>query len=455
MLSSVAPQAPCESLETGETLTKLRAAARAAVSSVSSLLVLGGPGDEETASGSPPTACATGAPNSANPSESACDDRGAHSGTLPSLVTGTSPAESTPAFSKSMPAVGSRASFNESVPFGAPAGSSQSENGLPRASAQLVPTSLPSQACCGTAFQGSPSQVLAISSSLGVPNSGTSLSPSGAGPLLVPAPAVRTAEGLLCASGASQGLNSALGLAGLANLSNLSCLPSLPSLSFPTSSGMGQQSDDVVTLHRELDGQQAVALVYTLAQLAEESSQMATSASAYCANSVSDDPIEATALAEAAQQAATRASWAAATLESYFPRMGNRDNEGDWVMNLKQIAMQAAEAAEHAAQTCRQHASQLAATVPPTTEKKSRVPCKWNMMGQCQKGSSCEFSHDLVDLQPRPLNKKRAEECMHFAKGQCTRGAACPFAHGPEELAEITRIVNNLKAKKHLFGRYG
>ena len=104
--------------------------------------------------------------------------------------------------------------------------------------------------------------------------------------------------------GASQGLNSALGLAGLANLSNLSCLPSLPSLSFPTSSGMGQQSDDVVTLHRELDGQQAVALVYTLAQLAEESSQMATSASAYCANSVSDDPIEATALAEAAQQVA-------------------------------------------------------------------------------------------------------------------------------------------------------
>ena len=60
---------------------------------------------------------------------------------------GSSPAESTPAFSKSMPAVGSRASFNESVPFGAPAGSSQSENGLPRASAQLVPTSLPSQAC--------------------------------------------------------------------------------------------------------------------------------------------------------------------------------------------------------------------------------------------------------------------------------------------------------------------
>jgi len=149
VLSSVAPQAPCESLETGETLTKLRAAARAAVSSVSSLLVLGGPGDEETASGSPPTACAAGAPNSANPSESACDDRGAHSGTLPSLVTGSSPAESTPAFSKSMPAVGSRASFNESVPFGAPAGSSQSENGLPRASAQLVPTSLPSQAAVG------------------------------------------------------------------------------------------------------------------------------------------------------------------------------------------------------------------------------------------------------------------------------------------------------------------
>mmetsp|Transcript_6762 Transcript_6762/g.21015 ORF Transcript_6762/g.21015 Transcript_6762/m.21015 type:complete len:503 (+) Transcript_6762:97-1605(+) len=221
--------------------------------------------------------------------------------------------------------------------------------------------------------------------------------------------------------------------------------------------GQAQQLQDLelaqAQFSAEVEGQhqQVATQMYLLAQLAEECAQMAASAAACCATSESD-PAQATSLTQAAQQAAQRANWAATTLASTSPAEGGQVDE--WTASLQQIAKQAAEAADHAARNCRLQASDITSRVPVSTvDKKSKVPCKWFLTGQCRRGSTCEFSHDLVDLQPRPLHKKRAEECIYFQQGRCTRGTACPFAHGADELAEVSRIVSDLKTERRLFSR--
>eukprot|EP00747_Dinoflagellata_sp_TGD_P206427 gnl/TRDRNA2_/TRDRNA2_80136_c1_seq1.p2 gnl/TRDRNA2_/TRDRNA2_80136_c1~~gnl/TRDRNA2_/TRDRNA2_80136_c1_seq1.p2 ORF type:complete len:212 (+),score=42.02 gnl/TRDRNA2_/TRDRNA2_80136_c1_seq1:84-638(+) len=179
---------------------------------------------------------------------------------------------------------------------------------------------------------------------------------------------------------------------------------------------------------------------------------MATSASAFCVSTGSDDPAQTTALAQAAQQAVQRANWAINTMNQLI----TPDLPKEWVANLKKIAQQAVEAAEHAAQDCHLQVAAIPAQPPTEQEIKKRVPCKWYLMlGQCRRGADCEFSHEMQKLEPRPLSKKRAEECSYFKKGQCTRGAACPFAHGAEELAEITKFVSNLKLERRVFSRSG
>lgn len=204
----------------------------------------------------------------------------------------------------------------------------------------------------------------------------------------------------------------------------------------------------------EGEGGQLAAQMYMLAQLAEESAQTANSAAA-CVLSPESDPAQVTTLAQAAQQAAQRATWAATTLISCFPApLGPPANEQEeWMISLRQITQQAAEAAEAAAATCGLQVAELANKLGGLLgDKKSKVPCKWFLLGQCKK-AICEFSHNIDDLQPRPLHKKRAEQCHYFQKGQCTRGTACPFAHGADELAEISRIVTDLKTEKRMFPR--
>jgi len=184
--------------------------------------------------------------------------------------------------------------------------------------------------------------------------------------------------------------------------------------------------------------------LYALAQLAEESAQMAASAAAFCASPGTAEATQVVAVSEAAQQAAQRAAWAASTMATY-ETVASASGQGEgWVLTMKQIAKQASEAAEQAAQDCKCHANMVenASLQQHLGDKKSKVPCKFNQMGRrCHKGAACEFSHDPADLQPRPLMLKSEKECIFFVKGQCTRGAACPFAHGEEEKAEISRYV--------------
>lgn len=195
---------------------------------------------------------------------------------------------------------------------------------------------------------------------------------------------------------------------------------------------------------------QMAAQMYMLAQLAEESAQTAASAAA-CLHGAESDANQVAALAEAAQQAAARATWAATSLATCFPEpLPGQPREDEWTRSVRQVTAQASEGAEQAAISCRMQANDMVSRA--ATSSKSKVPCKWFLLGQCRK-TVCEFSHDIQDLQPRPLHKKRAEECVYFQKGQCTRGTACPFAHGPEELAEITRIVSDLKGEKRFVRR--
>jgi len=207
--------------------------------------------------------------------------------------------------------------------------------------------------------------------------------------------------------------------------------------------GVGPQPAQTQTAAAENAGAPDNTL-YALAQLAEESAHMAASAAAFCSNPGSTDVQQIAAVTEAAQQAAQRAHWAASTATSYEPN-SNTSTAGQtktWEDTMRQIAVQAAESAEKAAQECRNQVASATGQPPTTTRSAgSRVPCKFHQgMRKCVKGAACEFSHDPADLQPRPLSLKTERECIFFGRGQCTRGAACPFAHGTEELAEISRV---------------
>ncbi|KAJ6456936.1 hypothetical protein C8R45DRAFT_773248, partial [Mycena sanguinolenta] len=53
----------------------------------------------------------------------------------------------------------------------------------------------------------------------------------------------------------------------------------------------------------------------------------------------------------------------------------------------------------------------------------SHVPCKFFKVGQCTAGSSCPFSHSLVE----PDGQK--DVCAWFANGHCKFGHRCALAH--------------------------
>jgi len=204
---------------------------------------------------------------------------------------------------------------------------------------------------------------------------------------------------------------------------------------------------------------QAAGQMYLLAQLAEESARMAAAAAACCANPELD-PMQATALAQAGQEAAQRAGWSSTTMDSCFP---NNDCAGgdkeEWTSNLRQIVKSSAEASEQSAQNCRVQQAEIAHKLPPSAftagGSKSKVPCKWFMTGVCRKGAACDFSHDPLDLQSRPLHKKIRELCVYFVRGSCMRGTACPFAHGEDELAQVTQAVTEQSTVRRGFRPVG
>ncbi|KAL3233748.1 Zinc finger protein LEE1 [Nakaseomyces bracarensis] len=54
----------------------------------------------------------------------------------------------------------------------------------------------------------------------------------------------------------------------------------------------------------------------------------------------------------------------------------------------------------------------------------SHIPCKFFMIGSCQAGKTCPFSHDL-DVIERAFNTP----CKYFKKGTCKFGDKCINSH--------------------------
>ncbi|BFZ60898.1 hypothetical protein YB2330_001950 [Saitoella coloradoensis] len=70
---------------------------------------------------------------------------------------------------------------------------------------------------------------------------------------------------------------------------------------------------------------------------------------------------------------------------------------------------------------------------PPANKNLQHVPCKFYMLGKCQAGDRCQFSHNLATL-----GTERAP-CKYFQKGNCKFGAKCALAH----IMPDGRRVNN------------
>lgn len=110
-----------------------------------------------------------------------------------------------------------------------------------------------------------------------------------------------------------------------------------------------------------------------------------------------------------------------------------------WIMAMKTIAQQAAEAAAQAAVECKQYAPRLPSVHSLARDRAaSKVPCRFHQQGRCANGFSCQFSHEANVS--RPLYMKMDKPCLFFARGQCARGTECPFAHGEEERQQISQI---------------
>jgi len=224
-------------------------------------------------------------------------------------------------------------------------------------------------------------------------------------------------------------------------------LAAVQALALAPLQGQGHSCHDAATL--------AYNQVYALAQLAEESAQMAASSAAFCATPMAD-PLQITAVAEAAQVASQRASWAVSAMvsleEQQAPLLAAAGRDAGWLPSMMQVARQACDAAEQAAHSCRQQASAVEG-IDALKPRQSKVPCKNFLAGRCSKGLMCEFSHDPADREARPLMLKSLKPCIFFAKGNCTRGPACPFAHGEEERMEIEKFVDSLKKEKRMLGK--
>lgn len=109
--------------------------------------------------------------------------------------------------------------------------------------------------------------------------------------------------------------------------------------------------------------------------------------------------------------------------------------------------------------------------------------CKFELIGCCLKGSSCQFAHEASQLQPLPdLSRTKlcpmfvqdgvcsnpgctfahdkieiratnafhkTKMCRFFPSGRCERGSQCTFAHAPDELhvQETDGVDNKLQAR--------
>lgn len=70
-----------------------------------------------------------------------------------------------------------------------------------------------------------------------------------------------------------------------------------------------------------------------------------------------------------------------------------------------------------------------------SSEWQKKVLCRYYMMGVCQRGDSCPYSHD------RSISNKGTLPCRFFQSGTCANGSNCRFSHGAPDQEPIQQLT--------------
>jgi len=70
-----------------------------------------------------------------------------------------------------------------------------------------------------------------------------------------------------------------------------------------------------------------------------------------------------------------------------------------------------------------------------STEWQRKVLCRYYMMGVCQRGEACPYSHD------RSISNKGTIPCRFYQSGTCANGSNCRFSHGQPDQEPIRQLT--------------
>merc|ERR1712218_204126 len=73
------------------------------------------------------------------------------------------------------------------------------------------------------------------------------------------------------------------------------------------------------------------------------------------------------------------------------------------------------------------------------------IVCRYFMVGACQKGESCPYSHD------RNISRKGTLPCRFFQVGTCANGSNCRFSHSSEPGGPQPAAVSSLTIQMDSF----
>ncbi|GFH23869.1 uncharacterized protein HaLaN_21560, partial [Haematococcus lacustris] len=79
-------------------------------------------------------------------------------------------------------------------------------------------------------------------------------------------------------------------------------------------------------------------------------------------------------------------------------------------------------------------ASQKPNAAPGVQDKSTQLPCFDFTKGQCLRGDTCRYSHDLSTIVT--FNSKEKGICFDYLRNQCHRGLLCRFSHDLSHIAQ-------------------
>eukprot|EP00092_Neocalanus_flemingeri_P040322 GFUD01043917.1.p1 GENE.GFUD01043917.1~~GFUD01043917.1.p1 ORF type:complete len:617 (+),score=100.08 GFUD01043917.1:143-1852(+) len=75
-----------------------------------------------------------------------------------------------------------------------------------------------------------------------------------------------------------------------------------------------------------------------------------------------------------------------------------------------------------------------------SSEWQKKVLCRYYMMGVCQRGDDCPYSHD------RSISNKGTLPCRFFQSGTCANGSNCRFSHGTPDQEPIQQLTIHMES---------